>query len=214
LIGRTAEIAALEQVEREKKAAQVLLGEGGVGKTALLEVVQTFARDRGFLTGFARGARVKEALALDVLRQLVKGVCLDLLARERLTGVWSRAVDLCGLSAAYAARLKAIIDDEGDVALRDVPATRRRSVLKAAVLAFFEKLCDRAPVLLVVDDQHKGDAQSFEILAELGARLGSRRLAVIIAGRPLQGERVMPLAKRVTLARSTPATSPPSPANC
>ncbi|MDP2341369.1 MAG: protein kinase [Deltaproteobacteria bacterium] len=204
LIGRTAEIAALDaaldQVEREKKAAQImLLGEGGVGKTALLEVVQTFARDRGFLTGFARGARVKEALALDVLRQLVKGVCLDVLVRERLTGAWSRAVDLCGLSPAYAARLKAIIDDEGDQALRDVPAARRRSVLKAAVLAFFEKLCDRAPVLLVVDDQHKGDAQSFEILAELGARLGSRRLAVIIAGRPMQGERVMPLAKRVNI---------------
>ncbi len=204
LIGRAPEVAlldaALDQVEREKKAAQVMvLGEGGVGKTALLEVTLTFARDRGFLAGFARGARVREALALDVLRQLVKGVCFDLLARERQTGPWTRGVDISGLAPSYAARLKAIIDDDTDTALKDVPAARRRAVLKAAVLAFFEKVCERAAVLLVVDDQHKGDIASMEILGELGARLGDRRLAVVVAGRPVQGERVMPLARRVTL---------------
>ena len=204
LIGRTAQItefhAALDQVEQESTAVQImLLGEGGVGKSALLEVAMLYARDRGFLCGHARGARVKEALALDVLRQLVKGVCLDVLGRERLTGAWTRAVDICGLAPAYAARLKAVIDDDGDVALRDVPAVRRRAVLKAAILAFFQKLTDRGPVILVVDDYHRCDPQSLEILTELGVRLRERRLGIIFAGRPLQDERTMPQAKRILL---------------
>ena len=210
LVGRATEIAVLdgllEEVEREKRARQVmLLGDGGVGKTALLDVGLSFARDRGFLCGFARGARVAEPLALDVLRQLVRGVSLDLLARERLTGNWTRAVDLCGLPPAYAARIKAVIDDEGDDALKDVPAPRRRAVLKASVLAFFEKLAERAPIGLFVDDLHKGDSQSFELLAELAARLGDHRIAVVTAGRPVQGERVLPLAKRLTVGTLQPA---------
>lgn len=210
LVGRAAEVAVLDstldEVEHHKRARQVmLLGDGGIGKTALLEVGLAFARDRGFLCGFARGARVAEPLALDVLRQLVRGVSLELLARERLSGAWTRAVDLCGLSPAYAARIKAVIDDEGDNALQDVPAPRRRAVLKASVLAFFEKLAERAPIGLFVDDLHKGDSQSFELLAELAARLGDHRVAVITAGRPVQGERVLPMAKRVTLGTLSPA---------
>ncbi len=210
LVGRASEVAALdallEGVERDKCARQVmLLGDGGVGKSALLDVGMSFARDRGFLCGFARGARVAEPLALDVLRQLVRGVSLDLLARERLTGNWTRAVDLCGLPPAYAARIKAVIDDEGDDALKDVPASRRRAVLKASVLAFFEKLAERAPIGLFVDDLHKGDSQSFELLAEIAARLGDQRIAVVTAGRPVQGERVLPLAKRVTVGTLQPA---------
>jgi serine/threonine protein kinase/tetratricopeptide (TPR) repeat protein len=205
LVGRTAEIAVLDstldEVEHRKRARQVmLLGDGGIGKTALLEVGLSFARDRGYLCGFARGARVAEPLALDVLRQLVRGVSLELLARERLSGAWTRAVDLCGLSPAYAARIKAVIDDEGDNALQDVPAPRRRAVLKASVLALFEKLAERAPIGLFIDDLHKGDSQSFELLAEVAARLGEHRVAVITAGRPVQGERVLPMAKRVTLS--------------
>jgi serine/threonine protein kinase/tetratricopeptide (TPR) repeat protein len=210
LVGRATEVAvldtALDEVEHQKRARQVmLLGDGGIGKTALLEVGLAFARDRGFLCGFARGARVAEPLALDVLRQLVRTVSLELLARERLSGAWTRAVDLCGLSPAYAARIKAVIDDEGDNALQDVPAPRRRAVLKASVLAFFEKLAERAPIGLFVDDLHKGDSQSFELLAELAARLGEHRVAVITAGRPVQGERVLPMAKRVTLTTLSPA---------
>ena len=209
LVGRTEEVALLDSTleagARDKKAQQLMfLGDGGIGKTALLEVGQAFARDRAFLVGFARGARVSEPLALDLLRQLVRTVCLDLLATERLTGSWTRAVDVIGLAPAFAARLKALIDDEADETLKDIPPVRRRSVIKASVLAFFERLTDRAPVALFVDDLHKGDVQSFEFLGELGARLGDRRLVLVTAGRPVQGERVLPLAKRATLGPLKP----------
>jgi serine/threonine protein kinase/tetratricopeptide (TPR) repeat protein len=210
LVGRTEEVALLDSTleagARDKKAQQLMfLGDGGIGKTALLEGGQAFARDRAFLVGFARGARVSEPLALDLLRQLVRTVSLDLLANERLTGSWTRAVDVIGLAPAFAARLKGLIDDDADETLKDIPPVRRRSVIKASVLAFFEKLTDRAPVALFVDDLHKGDVQSFEFLGELGARLGDRRLVLVTAGRPVQGERVLPLAKRATLGPLKPA---------
>jgi tetratricopeptide (TPR) repeat protein len=209
LVGRAADVAlidsALDAVESTSKAQQLmLLGDAGIGKTAIVEVGVSFARDRGFVVGVARGARVAEAIALDVLRQLVRDVSADLLRHEQLTGNWSRAIDVIGLPDAVASRMRKLIDDQPDPGLADVPPTRRRAVVKAAVLAFFTKLTERAPVALFVDDIHKGDQQSFEIIAELAARLGSQRLFVLAAGKPVQGERMLPLAKRVVLAPLSP----------
>jgi eukaryotic-like serine/threonine-protein kinase len=210
LVGRSAEVGLidgmLEEVARTGKAAQLMvLAESGLGKTALLEVGLAFARDREFLSAFARGARIVAPLALDVLRQLIREVSQELLLREQLQGTWARALDLLGLPASLTTRLKAIVDDQHDAGLADIPASRRRSVVKAAVIAFFEKITDKAPVALFVDDHQQADPQSFEFLAELGARLGDRRLLIIAAGRPVQGARIMPLAKRTTLGPLTPA---------
>jgi len=168
-------------------------------------VGQAFARDRGFLTALSRGARIVAPLALDVLRQLVREIALDLLQRERLQGTWARALELLGLPPSIVIRLKAIVDDHQDHGLVDIPTSRRRSVVKAAVIAFFEKVTAKAPVALFIDDHQQGDAQSFEFLAELAARLGERRLFVLVAGRPVQGARIMPLAMRSTLGALTPA---------
>jgi len=210
LVGRAAEVGlidgTLEEVARTGKAAQLMiLADSGLGKTALLEVGQAFARDRGFLTALSRGARIVAPLALDVLRQLVREIALDLLQRERLQGTWARALELLGLPPSIVIRLKAIVDDHQDHGLVDIPTSRRRSVVKAAVIAFFEKVTAKAPVALFIDDHQQGDAQSFEFLAELAARLGERRLFVLVAGRPVQGARIMPLAMRSTLGALTPA---------
>lgn len=209
LPGRATEIAAIDALfddvlrpasAAEKRTTQLmLLGDGGIGKSALIEVGVGLAKDRGFVVGRAHGAQVRSPPALSVLRQLIKSVSIDVLLGEGQLGSgatsWSRALEFVGVPAAYARRVRALVDDDGDG--DDVPATRRRAVMKAAVITFFEKLCERGPVLLAVDDQHAGDAISFEFLAELGARMSDRRLVVLVAGRPVQGERVLPLAKRV-----------------
>ncbi len=210
LVGRAADIAlidsGLDAVSSTKKAQQLmLLGDAGVGKSAVVEVGVSFARERGFVVGVARGARVAEAIALDVLRQLVRDVSADLLRHEKLSGSWSRAIDVIGLPDAIASRVRLLIDDQPDPGLADVPPTRRRAVVKAAILAFFTRLTERVPVALFVDDIHKGDQQSFELIAELAARLGSQRLFVLAAGRPVQGERMLPLAKRVMLSPLSPS---------
>jgi serine/threonine protein kinase/tetratricopeptide (TPR) repeat protein len=210
LVGRSAEVGLidgmLEEVARTGKAAQLMiLGDSGLGKTALLEVGLAFARDREFICAFARGARIVAPLALDVLRQVIRELAGDLLQRERLQGEWTRVLDLLGLPPSLATHLKAIVDDHPDAGLVDIPASRRRSVVKAAVIAFFDKLTQKAPVAVFVDDHQQADPQSFEFLAELGARLGERRLLIAVAGRPVQGARIMPLAKRTTLGPLTPA---------
>jgi serine/threonine protein kinase/tetratricopeptide (TPR) repeat protein len=209
LAGRSVDLAALDslldEVARESHALQLmLLGEGGIGKTALVESAVLFARDRGFIIGAARGARVTRPPAFDVLRQVIRSACVDALTRERMTGGWSRALEFIGLSAPTAARLRALVDDDGP-GFDDVPVHRRRAVLNAAVLQLFEKLTERAPVLVALDDFERSDPNSMHLLAELGARLGERRLAILAAGRPVQGERTLPLARRVVLNGLAPA---------
>jgi serine/threonine protein kinase/tetratricopeptide (TPR) repeat protein len=210
LLGRGNEIAlidaALDEVSRTSRSSQImLLGDGGLGKTALLELGRALARDRGFLTGMARGARFVAPLSLDVLRQLIRDVAADVLRWERVEGEWSRVLELLSLPSSVAAHVMAIVDDQDVAGLADIPAGRRRAVMKGAVLGFFERLTERYPIALFVDDHQQGDAQSFEFLAELGARLGERRLFMVLAGRPVQGVRVLPMAKRLTLSPLSPA---------
>jgi eukaryotic-like serine/threonine-protein kinase len=205
LLGRSNEItlidSTLDDVVRANRSAQLmLLGDGGLGKTALLDLGRALARDRGFMTAMARGARFVAPLSLDVLRQLVRDVAVEVLRWERVEGDWSRVLELLSLPPSMAAHLMAIVDDHDVAGLSDIPAGRRRTVMKGAVLGFFEKLTERYPVALFVDDHQQGDAQSFEFLAELGARLGERRLFMALAGRPVQGVRILPMAKRLSLA--------------
>jgi tetratricopeptide (TPR) repeat protein len=183
----------------------MLLGEAGIGKSVLVDAAVAFARERGFVVGVARGARSAVVSGFDVIRQLVKNACVDALSRERVTGTWSRALELFGLPAPVAARVRALVDDDGDGGLPALAAARRRAVLKAAVFAVLDKIAERAPLLLTVDDVDRADAASLELLGEIAARLGDRRLGVLVAGRPARGERVLPLARRVTVSPLQPA---------
>ena len=210
LAGRSADLAALDglldEVAGEGHALQLmLLGDAGIGKSVLVDAAVAFARDRGFVVGAARAARSVTTPGFDVVRQLVKAACVGALARERVTGAWSRALELFGVPANVAARVRALVDDDGDGGLPEIPTARRRAVLKASVIAVFERLVERAPLLLTVDDFERADAASLDLLAEIGARLGERRLAILVAGRPALGERVLPLARRVTLSPLLPA---------
>jgi len=204
LVGRAPVLTVLDDllddVARSGRSQQVaLVGDGGVGKSALVQAAAAFARDRQFVVGLARGARATPAPTLDVVRQLVKSACVDLLARERAPGGWTRALELLGLPAATAARLRALVEDDGDGGLPHVSAARRANVARSAVLALFERLCERTPVLLVVDDAERADADGLALLAELATRLGDRRLAVVAAGRPIADERILPQARRLVV---------------
>jgi serine/threonine protein kinase/tetratricopeptide (TPR) repeat protein len=210
LAGRSADLAALDglldEVARDGHALQLmLLGDAGIGKSVLVEAAVSFAGDRGFITSVAHGSRVVIAPGHDVVRQLVRGACSALLVRESVTGAWSRALDVLNIAGPVAARIRALVDDDGDGGLAEIPVSRRRGVLKAAVLSVFEKLVERAPLLLAVDDFERADGASLDMLAEIGARLGERRLAILVAGRPARGERVLPLARRVMLGPLSPA---------
>ena len=215
LLGRHAELSQLDAVLDDaiaRRGAQLLfLGGGGLGKTALLEQARTGGRERGLLVASAWAAARTAPLSLTVLRQLLRGVARALLTREGhpITAGFTAALEFLAVPAVDARRLRALVDealDASDDAFLDAtPPHRRRALLKAAVASFFERALEDGPILLLIDDIHRGDAASFEILGEMAARLADRGLAVIAAGQPQQGERVLPLARRVMLPSLSPA---------
>jgi tetratricopeptide (TPR) repeat protein len=210
LVGRSAEILAfddmLADVATSRRASQtVLVGDGGAGRTALSHAAASFAHDRGFLVGVARGAQVSGAPTFDVVRQLLRASCLDLLARERSLEAWSHALEVLAVPEPVAARVRALVDDDGDGGLTGFPAPRRRAVLFAAILAVFDKLSERSPLLLVVDDADRADAVSLELLAELAVRRAERPIAVLAVSRPASAERVLARARRIAVGPLTAA---------
>ncbi len=202
MAGRAGERIVVEQAVAAADVARaqqhLILGEAGLGKTTLLDVIDAEARDRGFVIARARCGRARGALRYDVIRQIVKSACLEMHAVTGSEAPWHQALDGLSLLPADRARIVALVDDEPheDEA---VPLSRRRLLLRAALLGFFAALAARKGLCVLVDDVHKGDASSLELLAEIAARLHASRFAVFGTSRPMQGERVLPLARRVVL---------------
>ncbi|HEY4224175.1 MAG TPA: BREX system ATP-binding domain-containing protein, partial [Myxococcota bacterium] len=201
IAGRAGERIVIEQAIAAAdvgKAQQVLfLGAAGIGKTALLQIAEAEARDRGFVVARARCA-ASRGLRYDAVRQAIRSVCRELISVGGTTAPWHEALGPLGVREPDRKRLRALVDDEPHDDI-DVPLSRRRVILRAAILGFFAALAEKRGVCVIVDDVHRGDASSLEVFAEVGARLHGARFAVFAAGRPMQGERVLPLAKRSVL---------------
>jgi serine/threonine protein kinase/tetratricopeptide (TPR) repeat protein len=202
IIGRAAERLVVEQALAAADVGRgqqlMFLGDAGAGKSTLLDAVDTDARDRGFVVARARCARSRAPLHFDALRQAVKSACTELLVVAKATGAWHKALEALPLSAHERRRLRSLVDDEpipGD----DIPPARRRVLTRAALHGFFAAVAERRGICIVLDDVHKGDASSLELFAELGARQASARFVLVAAGRPMQGERALPLARRLVL---------------
>jgi tetratricopeptide (TPR) repeat protein len=223
IVGRAAERLLVEQALAAADVGRgqqlMFLGDAGAGKSTLLDAVDTDARDRGFVVARARCARSRAPLCFDALRQAVKSACQELLVVASATGVWHKALDALPLSAHDRRRLRSFVDD--DPAHDDVPTSRRRVLQRAALHGFFAAVAERRGICIILDDVHKGDASSLELFAELGARQASARFVLVAAGRPVQGERALPLARRLVLdplderdltgVIATALTAPPPP---
>ena len=151
LVGRASEREHLQSLldasAAGRGAALVLLGEPGVGRTALLEDLERRAADRLVLS--ACGVEAEAKLAYAGLAQLLAPV-LELRAR---------------LPSPHCAAL------ESALGLR-APRTGDRFATYAAALGLLAEAADRTPVLAAVDDAQWMDATSLEALSS--ARGASR----------------------------------------
>ena len=146
-----------------------IVGEAGVGKTALLEEARRQAADMRLLT--ATGVETESELPYAALHELLRPL-LELLSRIPVTQ--ARAV-----AAALAL-------EEGK------PDTL---AVNAGTMSLLAEAAEGAPVLVVLDDAQWLDSPSAEALVFAARRLRLERIAVLAAFRPASAVSFEPLPR-------------------
>ena len=160
--------AALAAARGDEGQLLLLSGRAGVGKTALLRSASTAATKSGFLVLHARGGELEQGFAFGIVGQLFAAIVHD--ARER-----GSENDLLAGDAQLA-----------ELALAPAPGLPPRDADFALLNALYwlcGNLCERSPVLLVVDDAHWADAASLRFLSFLARRSDGMALALAVAAR-------------------------------
>ncbi|WP_295658876.1 LuxR family transcriptional regulator [uncultured Nocardioides sp.] len=201
LVGRSRELSALPGPAGGPSrggAALLMVGEAGIGKSALLQQAAAVASEHGSRVLHLGPAGPSAAPApFDALQRLLAPL----------------AADAVTLTQAHRAAL--------DVALRARPgSTPSRSLLGVAVLALLT--ATEQPVLALVDDLQEFDPASAEVLGYVARRVAGTNASVVVATRPDAGAafdrvdvgrlRVGPLHAddaRALLGRHHPALSHP-----
>ncbi len=162
LWGRDAERARigrlLEQARAGSGGALLVLGEPGIGKTALLE--DTSARAEGFEALWATGVEVETELPYSGLFELLRP----------LSG------GIAGLPPRQAVALRTAFAEAADEQVDGF-------AVAAAALTLLADASAAGPVLCFVDDLQWLDAASATALAFLARRIESERVAMVFAAR-------------------------------
>jgi len=174
-VGRGAELGRLEaafrSVDRGEPAAVCVGGEAGVGKTRLVGRFLDRVRERGgtvLLGGCVElgEASLPYAPVVEALRGLGRGLDPTTLA------------DLVGPGRPLLARLLPELEQgEESAAVAVGPLAQAR--LFEAFLGLLERLADRSPTVLVVEDLHWADRSTLDLLAFLVRNLPARLLLVL-----------------------------------
>jgi DNA-binding NarL/FixJ family response regulator len=180
LVGRKGELAALERVLREAARGRStwvrVLGEPGIGKTALLAELSSRGTELGLLALRGRGAELERDVPLGLLVDALDDHLGSLGAAglARLAGP-----DLPVLAAVFpsVAHAGVVVPAAG---LQD-----ERYRLFRALRAALERLAARPALLLVLDDMHWADPTSAQFVAFL-LRHPLPRVLPVLAWRPAE----------------------------
>jgi len=176
LVGRTAELAEIAAVmvvvERGSCRAVHLVGQAGIGKTAVADAAGGIASARGWTVAWGRatdGATVPYWPWRQVLAALARGD-----RRLRLTGPLA---DLAATAARHPARSR-----------RDRHPSRARAALHAAVVEMLAKAAAQGPVLVILDDLHWADAASVQLATLVSRSLPNDPVLLLTARRPADAD--------------------------
>jgi class 3 adenylate cyclase/tetratricopeptide (TPR) repeat protein len=195
-VGREPEVTVLTQALLSALAgnggAVLVTGEAGSGKSRL---VQEFLRrcrhiQPVVVTGYAQsfGERGYQVI-IGMLEAWLGIVAADSTAslREKIrlgvaSAMRSRAADQ--RQAAITRALTALCDlTASDPAWLVLDPSERRNRITAAVCALFRHISQEAPLVLVAEDLHWGDADSLHVLAKLAGTARTARMLVVMTSR-------------------------------
>ncbi|HXS64415.1 MAG TPA: AAA family ATPase [Streptosporangiaceae bacterium] len=193
-IGRRDEIASLTALMNRTQAREpgfaLVGGEAGVGKSRLVnEFATRAARASGFLVLTGQCAELgAEGLPLaplvDALRTLRRGLNPD-----TLTEVLGQA----------ATGLSRLLPELGLVNSRDDPPEGlQKAQLLEMVLGLLQRLSDRQPVLLLIEDLHWADQSTLDLIAFLARSLREARVLLVATYRSDELHRRHPLRPLLT----------------
>jgi len=168
LFGREQEIRQLEAMLDAASAGPVwllLVGAGGIGKTALIRQVAAAAAARGFHVLRAQPAEAESGFAFAALGDLLATVPPAVV--DELPAPLRRALDVALLRATAA------------------PGAVDPRAVAMAALACVERLAVSAPVLIAIDDAQWLDRSSAEALAFIARRVGTLSVAILAATRSI-----------------------------
>src|SRR5882757_761714 len=182
LVGRTVELALLSEEFKLAAGGQLrcvlLTAEPGLGKTRLAGEL---------LHRHAEGATVLQSRA----HPMSGGVAF---------GMWAEALDplLQLLSDDDVAQLCGGFLDDLSGLFHRVAAMRGpwsatptgheppRPRLLAGLTRMLDELCERGPLLILLDDMHWADASSWEVLRQIARRLDAAPLLLVLTARPVE----------------------------
>jgi predicted ATPase len=164
LVGRDEELRTLFGLlagASSRGFAVGLIGEPGVGKSALQAAAVEHAESRGFTVLTARGSQSETHLPFAGLHQLLR----PLLPRANRLPVMQRDALLSCFAMTVATEINPFFTS-------------------LAVLELLVDATGQAPVLVCVDDVHWWDRPSIDVLAFVCRRIGSERVVVLCSARP------------------------------
>ncbi len=165
LIGRADELMLGHEAMRGAHIAVrhvVYVGGPGSGKTAILDALADAAQADGALVLRAGGAQAEAEMPFAGLSQLLRPALAD-------------AVDLPSVHQRVLDRVLRIGE----------PVRQADALVAMAVLALLELLCRDQLLVLVIDDLQWVDRTSLDVLAFVGRRAATLRMAVLAATREL-----------------------------
>jgi DNA-binding NarL/FixJ family response regulator len=195
LIGRDAELravqGAIEHVRGGSGRVLGVLGEAGIGKSAVLAAIAADARSGGFLVLEGRGAEDE--------REVPFGVVVDALD-DHVAAMHPRRVEAIGPELGVV--LPAVAAQADGPRAPELGAGERFRYHRA-LRSLLEQLARERPVALLLDDLHWADEASLELVLHLLRRPPRAAQLLAFALRP-----VGPVARLLEAARDCPGWAP------
>jgi len=194
-IGRDSQLGTLlelwDRVQQRSCRIVTLVGEAGIGKSRLLRTASERLGPAPGLTVFMQCSPSQATTPLhpliDWLRRDI-GVTSAGAAEDRARLEAWLGADATPLEISLIAEFLSV-PLPGAGAQPRLPPDRKRRQTREVVLRHFERHCDGAPALLMVEDAHWMDGATEEFLVALFERMRDRPLMALITTRPKQRRR-------------------------
>jgi tetratricopeptide (TPR) repeat protein len=201
-VGREAELRQLQSCFDAAASGQgsltMVVGEPGIGKTALCEQLATYAGLRGgrALVGhcYEEGSLSLPYLAfVEALKTYAQARDVNQLRKELGPG----AADVARIVSEIRERLRIQPRPKGD------PGEERYRLLQA-VSDFLGSAAIAKPLLIVLEDLHSADGGTLEMLGHVARNLGDKRLLLVGTYRDIEVDRTHPLSASLAELRRLP----------